>query len=294
MKTLTYLIFFVFTFKSAFCQISPAISCEFSKSLLNTGDSTKYYLETTADTFVPDREKNNDCALQLNMQPIYIKNIDSSIFSFGKEYSYSIWFKIKETGNQPQLFSTSSFFHTLRFNQGCLFGYGGIGGCKIINDFNYKSGQETIWHHLVLVSGDDSVKLYIDNSLHSKTLREEAKVSNQLILFKDFTGKVDNFKLFTYSLKEVEVSTLYNVKTECDQITGNKINTELKEQSFFNNGILYFKIDGFKEVTVYNFNGNKIYAGQTYEKELSLNLQSGVYIARVLINGNEKYLKIIK
>lgn len=99
--------------------------------------------------------------------------------------------------------------------------------------------DSTIWHHVVFsVKPLEYIKLFIENELQDTTGIDNNVndfCESPIILGKYFKGHVDDVIIYQKALDEMEVDTIFNLPSSCDQ---NALN--LQEIKTIENGIEVF------------------------------------------------------
>ncbi|TRW24700.1 LamG domain-containing protein [Flavobacterium zepuense] len=185
-------------------------------------------------TFVADRNNNAKCAISFNgSQSLQIASTAANALVDGDELSISLWFRMQNTvgGDFEALFSKSNnnaagFYLAVYDGNTPMFGLTpNAPQYNQIWDDNWNQDPDlwqdtTNWHHLVItLNVNYEAKLYRDGILqNTEALINGAIGTDALAYFigQDFTGYLDDLRVYKKVLSATEVQTLFELEGDCN------------------------------------------------------------------------------
>ncbi|RYD90314.1 MAG: LamG domain-containing protein, partial [Sphingobacteriales bacterium] len=178
-------------------------------------------------TFVADRDGNAQCALSFNgsQQIKVISSAENSIVQ-GNAFSISIWFRMQNTemGDYEHMFrkglqGEAGFNLSVFDGNTPLFA---VPSAQVWdNNWNQDADlwQDTEnWHHLVLTFDvNNTARLYRDGVLQNSENFSANTGATALDYYigQDFTGFLDDLRVYRKTLSEEEVQTLFELEGDC-------------------------------------------------------------------------------
>ncbi|KGO93442.1 LamG domain-containing protein [Flavobacterium subsaxonicum] len=184
-------------------------------------------------TFVADRYNNARCAIAFNgSQSLQIAGSTANALVNGDNVSISLWFKMQNTevGNLEHLFTKGSggaggFNLSVYDGNTPLFGVAEPNLYNQLWDMNWNQDlnlwqDTTNWHHLVItLNANFEAKLYRDGVLQNTEAFVNAGIGTTALDYfigQDFTGFLDDLRVYKKVLTATEVQTLYELEGDCN------------------------------------------------------------------------------
>ncbi len=197
----------------------------FSNSL---ADLKGAYTTATDSTFVTDRSGNANCALAFNgSQQVQITSNATNSIAQGDTFSVSLWFKMQNTemGDYEHLFrkglqGQAGFNISVYDMNTPLFG---VPSAQVWdNNWNQDNtlwNDTTNWHHLVITyDANSTARIYRDGVLQN-TENFNATIGATALdyyLGQNFTGFLDDLRVYKKALTDAEVQTLFGLEGDCN------------------------------------------------------------------------------
>jgi len=185
-------------------------------------------------TFVADRNNNAKCAISFNgSQSLQVTSTAENALVDGDEVSISLWFRMQNTtaGDFEAFFSKGDnnapgFYLAVYDGNTPMFGLTpNAPQYNQLWDMNWNQEPDlwqdtTNWHHIVItLNANYEAKLYRDGTLQNTGAFTNATFgANALDYFigQDFTGYLDDLRVYKKVLSATEVQTLFELEGDCN------------------------------------------------------------------------------
>lgn len=220
----------------------------FSKGTLNDISGNKHHLiNTTTAKPTQDRNANDSCAYEFDNIPVsseYLTNSATDFLNGLTEFSVSLWYQPQDTSISSQQFQSlvsSDMGNNCPDKNGqwsialydcrkALFFKTSSVWDKHTPGFSCEqeiSSRTNVWHHLVATYNQSGLvmKIYKNGILQDtasgngncgSVVTNNHKIGD-LVLGKDYTGKIDDVIIFNKTLTQAEVTMLYKLETCCEK-----------------------------------------------------------------------------
>lgn len=267
-------------------------------------------------TLIPDRFGSPDCAYEFPGNSTNYININYSTdfdIPITGAFSISLWFQ----GGSANLSDFEILFekenplvnpHPSDYHLGLYDGnnpsFGSLYSPIIMSATNYPYPDPN-WHNIVCVYDNKKWYIYEDNILTASDITQTYGIfqsTNNIIVGKDFMGKLDDIRFYDRVLSISEINQIYNLAGSCQNLSINEMKT-INDFSIYPNpvkNILNIISPNNNEnhiIYIYDITGREVLKEETILKEFIIDvstLKEGTYLVKNKIGANIQTKLIIK
>lgn len=162
----------------------------------------------TGVSFTTDRHGNGNAAI--NVDNTTTNATINGLPTAGMARTVSLWFKrTGGVGNSPSMFVYGTAANLQKFglyfnNTGGLV-FQAYGADEQLNIAGVSSNM---WHHIAATYENNTVKIYFNGTL-TNTFTKELNTGNSLFQLGNFTGSIDDLKIYNYALTATQIGNLF-------------------------------------------------------------------------------------
>jgi len=231
------------------------------------------------------------------------------IFELAGNRTLSVWVQSNDTGHQGIV----GYLESSDGHMGYMIGicadksftsfednYNGTDGTWLhTKSDDYTYAGDRIWHHIVGLRRNDTTHLYVDNVRQSATtiLKPLFSENSNILIgtakasypFQNFSGKIDEIRLYNRPLTEVEISMLYGIISIKDKV----IPKPVTKMNISND---YIRISEDSHIKCFDMLGRTIYQQFKLAGNHKIDLPNGIYVLELLTknSSSRKRFQIIK